>query len=308
MPNAIADRRSKFNGLTGDLLTGYANLTELQRYNALEFQGKLAVVAELEKNAPEKTNLFAIADNAQLDALLAQKGASAEAIVTGVAAATTQQISSKDVPLLGDVAVKLGYVKKEAVHGLMAAQAAERMMLAAAGKGGAPVEFVKKAIETGDFSHKMAARPFIGGSDPEEVVKAQSANHLADILAASIAIKPELATNAKITNALNALVNLSVNHYQSAAQTLGTLSLDPASGIKAEASAEAAAVAGTIAQVSGNDGRSPENSLRILKEGALEAASNLGLDAPKLAALSQLIETRAQQAGIAPSQGQQPAR
>ena len=183
----LYETRKLFTKPAGELIEQFF---PFDKEKALNFQAGLVAL----KTAKPDVNAYAIRDEAALNAKLAETSVDADAIAGArkIVDAKDKSGALKDVPPLGDIAVKLGLVDVKIKDMLMEAQAAIRTLDSmdnlehwnkSAIKPVIVEVFDRRVHETIDRGSKDIARSFIGKNSPKSVIQSQALNHLADIYA-----------------------------------------------------------------------------------------------------------------------------
>lgn len=232
---AVATRKILVKPI-GEIIRNFAAISEEQGNKIAAFQAKLVAIHKYEEaeKVPDKTNLYKISSVEEADAVIAANNIGKKFLSEGRKITDSNQGVPRDVPLFGDLAVKMGIVTNDVKNALLRAQAAERIVSAQEGHFDKTIGEFFTATQSNNtdkateyLSEKMFSRPFI--SDKEGI---QAIQHLTDIVAGfNAAYKPKPEEVQK-TNA--AIFFLGKHCYNEAAKNMATLTANPQNNISTE--------------------------------------------------------------------------
>jgi len=296
------DYRTIFNQPVGMVLSEFANLTQEQIDNVLDIQTKMVALDALEtaQEKKTKTNLF----NINIDEIN-NIPTESKSLEVAKAEVGSKKIKSRDVPVFGDLAVKMGYINPAVKDAVLSAQAAERIVQAYEGNIGFLTGVIKSGFESKDSTDRNFSRPYIGNDTPAKtsLQQAQAVNHLADIVTGFLAAQKKDVDSSieskdndallPVNNAKNTLLGLGIHYYTSAGENIKRLGILDAG----------AAVDTVVAKLSEQQKGvfHPDRSIEILKTGLNSIISHYKKSGPEQFAnsLEGIIDTRLQQAGLA---------
>lgn len=240
----VEQTRRNLNKFTGMLIESFV---PFDKDSCLSFQAGLLALHTKTAGQDGAPNLYAIRDDAALKAALKEHGISPADNKVATQDVLSGKGMPRDVPVLGMIAVTLGHISRETKDRLMAAQGAERTMLAAEQillrrETDAPedaLKFVNGTIRDGRDPAKEA-RFFIGGfgKDPAYLASAQAVNHLGDMLSGAVGLNPSLRTNKEVRRAMTDLKKLAHGILSEQATHLKKNSITQKAGTDIEAAAK----------------------------------------------------------------------
>jgi hypothetical protein len=228
----VEQTKKDLNKFTGELISSFI---DFDKQDVIDFQAGLLSIHNKEQNLENKTNLYSIRTKEDLKDKQAELGIKTEDVKKAKISVLSGKGMPREVPVAGMISVTLGLVSNETKDTLMEAQAGNRIIKAvediqAANQIVDKEKFINGTIVDVRDSSKQA-RFFIGGfgKDPEYLASAQANNHLADILAGSLALDKDNKKIPEVKEAMESLKNTGAKILGSAAMKLSKQGHDNAS-------------------------------------------------------------------------------